>query len=49
MELSIYNWGIAMIVGILIRYLTLESPIFLKAKLNGRIVKIPLFEAFKKG
>jgi MFS family permease len=41
--------GIAMIVGILIRYLTLESPIFLKAKLNGRIVKIPLFEAFKKG
>jgi MFS family permease len=40
--------GIAMIVGILIRYLTLESPIFLKAKLNGRIVKIPLFEAFKK-
>lgn len=41
--------SIAVIIGILIRYITLESPIFLKTKANGRIVKIPLLEAIKRG
>ncbi|MFP3190577.1 MAG: MFS transporter [Thermoproteota archaeon] len=40
--------GIAIVIGILIRYVTLESPIFIKAKKSGRIVKIPLAVAFKR-
>lgn len=39
--------GIVIIAGILIRYFTLESPIFTKLKMDGLIPKLPIAEAFK--